>query len=106
MARLFFALVLLTISCVSVCAQEDADVRQMHTIEGNISSVDWVGSVISVNNIVMSVSPDIQIRKGSDTIGLDDVNMGDPVVVTYYIDSSGANRVVNMSVQYSGDFAV
>ncbi|MFA6321737.1 MAG: hypothetical protein WCY36_07790 [Candidatus Omnitrophota bacterium] len=103
MKKILLVLALLVLSG-TLCYSQDGGEHK--TTEGTVSSVDWVGSVIIVNDISISVPSGMSIRKGDDTIGLDDVNIGDPVVVTYYTDSSGNNRAVNVLVQYNGEFAV
>lgn len=103
MKKLIFALAVLMLFCAP-CYSQDGQERK--EVQGSVGSVDWVGSVIMVNDVSILIPPGMSIRKGGDTIGLDDVNIGDPVVVTYYTDPSGANRAVNVVVQYNGDFAV
>ena len=103
MKKLMFTLAVLVLFSASCYSQESGERK---TTEGVVSSVDWVGSVIMVNDMSISIPPGMSIRKGDDTIGLDDVNIGDPVVVTYYTDPSGTNRAENVVVQYNGDFAV
>ncbi|MDD5427993.1 MAG: hypothetical protein PHI58_02020 [Candidatus Omnitrophica bacterium] len=104
MKILFLALAVLTLSCAPSYAQEG---EERKVTEGNISYIDWVGSVIEVNNMTISVPPGMSIRKGnSGVIGLAELNMGDPVVITYYTSSSGENVATNITVQYYGDFAV
>jgi hypothetical protein len=106
MKRLSFLLAALTILTASSYAQDGSESHAVQVAEGSVSSVDWVGAVITVNDMMIYVPPGTAIHKGGDSIGLDEINLGDPVTVTYYDDSSGAHRAVNIIIQYSGDFAV
>ena len=97
-------LVILSAPCYS---QDNSENRALSTVEGGVTSVDWVGAVISVNNnIMISVPSNTVIYKGEDQISLSDVNMGDPVTVTYYDDPPGVHKAFRIIVQYNGDFAV
>ncbi len=87
-------------------AQDSSASRQTQVLEGNISSVDWVGALITVNNAIIYVPLETIIYKGDTPIGLDDINMGDAVTVTYYDDPPGIHKAVSIVVQYNGDFAV
>jgi len=78
----------------------------MRVLEGTITSVDWVGSVMSVNNIRINVPSDIKIYKGNELIPLEDLKTGDSVTVTYYDDPPGVHNAASVTVQYSGDWAV
>ena len=105
--RIVVILAILMGLSVSSYSQDNSGSRAFNTIEGGITSVDWVGAVISVNNNIMIYVPsDTVIYKGDDRIGLNDVNIGDPVTVTYCNDPSGAHIAVRIVVQYNGDFAI
>jgi hypothetical protein len=100
---IFVILIILSVACY---AKDGPGNYKTQVMDGNISSIDWVGSVIAVNNMMIFVPPGARIYKGSDSIGLSAINMGDPVTVTYYNDPAGVHTAVNIVVQYSGDFAV
>jgi hypothetical protein len=104
--RITFALILLVAASFACYAQDNSEPSELNSVEGQITSVDWVGSVISVNGITISVPATATIYKGEDVIGLDEVNAADPAVVTYYDDPPGQHKAVNITIQYSGDWAV
>ena len=105
--RILYVLMLLLILSIPCYSQDNSGNPPVSTIDGSVTSVDWVGAVISVNNnILISVPPDTVIYKGEDSISLTEVNEGDPVTVTYYDDPDGAHKALRIIVQYNGDFAV
>lgn len=104
-AIVLFLTVLLLSGSFCRCASAD-EARQIRTIQGNVSSVDWVGSVIVINDIRLIVLPDTKIYKGNITIPFSDIRVNDAITVTYYRDSSGTFRAISIAVYYGGDFPV
>jgi cell envelope opacity-associated protein A len=47
---------------------------------------------------VFPVTEETEIKKGSEAIGLSNLNVGDPVTIQYYLDSSGAINIVRIDV--------
>ncbi len=80
--------------------------RPTRSIEGNVLSVDWVGSKIVVkvdgnDEMTFTVAEDAQVIRAGETIGLDDLLQNDPVTITYYNASPGP--LVAVSVSDSND---
>jgi preprotein translocase subunit YajC len=96
----FFAL--LTVVCVATLAycQEIAANRQITTISGTLSEVDFVGSTIVVDTggeqVELSVPDDVMITAGSEKLGLVDLGETDPVTVEYYSPSSDQHIAVSI----------
>ncbi|MFA5144034.1 MAG: hypothetical protein WC522_07725 [Candidatus Omnitrophota bacterium] len=103
--RLVSVLTVLILLCASYCQAESED-RALNSIEGAVSSTDWVGAVISVSGMRISVPSGAKISKGEDRVGLADINVGDQVTVTYYDNASGEHVAVRIVIQYRGDWAV
>ena len=106
MKKILTVLAVLAMLGVPGYCQDNSPSHAMQTIEGTITSLDWVGSTIAVNGVTLSVSPNVAIYKGNSQIGLNDMNIGDSVTVRYYDESPGVHKAVNIMVQYSGDFPV
>ncbi len=105
----------LFLSLVFLCALFAAPLCQCQeggvlTVEGEITSVDWVGGVIVVrwlqeeptigyDEIALQVPGDLKIMKGTDTISLEDLNQFDRVAVQYRKSGSiGLPTVISMTV--------
>ena len=104
--RIAYLLLAMMILSIPSFAQDASDGNTMKVIEGTISSVDWVGSVIVINDFRLIVASDVKIYKGNDLIDLGELNTGDAVTATYYDDPPGKHNAVSITVQYSGDWAV
>lgn len=81
----------------------------IYSIEGAISALDWVGSKITVRKInsvgnidyrdlVITVPPDMEIAKDSDTITPGDLEIGDQVTVEYFKDENGDLKAKSITV--------
>ncbi|MDD5136519.1 MAG: DUF5666 domain-containing protein [Candidatus Omnitrophica bacterium] len=106
MARLLSVLMILMALSIPCYCQDESASPALNTTEGTVTSLDWVGEVMSVNDMQVSVPSEARITKGGDRIGLGDINVGDQVTVSYYNDASGRRKAVRIAVQYSGDWAV
>ena len=104
--RILSIFIALIIFSVSAYCQDNSTSHVMHAIEGNITSLDWVGSTIAVNGITLSVPPNADIHKGANQIGLDAIHIGDLVTVTYYDESPGSHKAVTIEAQCNGDCPV
>ena len=102
---LLVLIILLLCLTLPVYCQNNSGNHTMRTTEGNVTSLDWVGSTISVNGIKFSVSSNTDMHKGEDPIGLDSMNVGDSVTVTYYDEPSGIHKTVRIAVRCNGDCA-
>lgn len=86
------------------CYSEDSpEASVTMTVQGSVTAMDWVGSVLAVNDIEFSVPSDVKVVKGSDKIGFSDINVGDSVAVTYSKEKDGSLKAVRIVVAYSGD---
>ncbi|MFA4981483.1 MAG: hypothetical protein WC592_03330 [Candidatus Omnitrophota bacterium] len=97
-------------------ADTDED-RNTVTIEGQISSIDWVGGVITVrwlqydpyikyDEITLSVPRDIKIMKASQPAGFNELSQFDHVTVKYRKDKSvSLPRAVSITVTNAIDIA-
>ena len=101
---LFILIALLTCLTFSAYCQNNPGNHQMQTVQGTVTSLDWVGSLIVVNGIALSVPPDANIYKGNDQIDLIEINENDQVAVTYYDDPPGVHNAATIVVQYTGDW--
>lgn len=90
----------------SYCETE-ASGRQLKTLHGEVSSVDWVGGMLVVKwleeefdayqEITFMVPDEFKISKGAGTIGLADLEIGDNLVVTYYENADGSTELVSIN---------
>jgi len=73
--------------------QERAENRQILTISGTLAKVDFVGSSIVVKagneQMALSVPDDVVITKGTEKLGIEDLEESDPVVIQYFSPSPG-----------------
>jgi len=93
--------------------QDDAYEAGVHTVEGEIVSLDPIGGVIVVrwlqdsptiayDEIALKVPEGLKIMKGTDEIDSEDVNQFDRVTVQYRKSrSDGLPKAVSMTVQSS-----
>ena len=92
------------------CAAQQVNEGRLKSIQGNVKSIDWVGSTLVVSfidekgnprEITFLVPEDLKIARGNEEIGLADVEMGDILNVEYCEVSSGpfmAKSIVNNSL--------
>ncbi len=93
---------LLALACMATFAycQARAEERQISTVSGTLTKVDFVGSAIVVKTgdeqMALSVPDDATITKGTEKIGLEDLEDNDSVTIQYYSFSPGQYAVVNI----------
>jgi len=104
--RISAIVAVMMVLAAQACFQDGPKVYAAESAEGTVSSVDWVGSVIVVDDVRYAVPQDAAIYKGEDAIGLSDINVGDRVTVSYYDDPAGVRKAALITVEYSGDFPV
>lgn len=79
-------------------SQQDAP--RLQSVDGIVSTVDAVGSmiVVLVNNkqVPFTVDKKAKIQRGTDSIYLDDVNQGDAVTLRYYMSPDGTPMVTSI----------
>ncbi len=82
---------------------KDLENSQIYTASGKVIEVDWVKSVISVGTfrgtLAIKVSKDTKITEGTDKVTLSEVEPSDPVIIKYYLDSSGDAQAVSISIE-------
>ena len=100
---LVFLTLLMCFTLPAYC-QNNLGNHTMQTIQGAVTSLDWVGSLMVVNGIAFSVPTDVNIYKGNDQIDLIEINENDQVTVTYYDDPPGVHNAATIVVQYTGDW--
>lgn len=90
--KTFFLALLMSVFVVSFSyCQELTGDRQTQTVDGSVTQTDFVGSTVLVNTIggqlTFTVSNDTVIKRGTEKIGLEDIEIGDPVTVEFYTPS-------------------
>lgn len=89
------------------CYSEDSsEENRTITMQGNVTVIDWVGSVLTVNDTEFSIPSNAEVKKGIDKIDFSDINVGDSVRVTYSKEKDGTLKVSRVVVAYSGDLPV
>jgi hypothetical protein len=95
MSKRIAAIILLVAAFTFPAYCDDSSGKQINSIKGQISHVDWVGDRISVryqenlahDEIVIEVPDSARITKGGNNIKLFDLHLFDSVKVEYYDDS-------------------
>lgn len=84
--------------------QDEAEGRELKTIEGYVTMADDHKSQIkikSVGNRVFSVDKEAAIKAEDDSdIKLSDIGRGDYVAIEYYDEPSGSSVATRVEVQY------
>ena len=96
-----FSIVLVIASMTILCYSEDNTGAM--TMQGKVTSMDWVGSVLVVSNTTFYVPSNVEVVKGSSKISFSEVNVADNVTVTYRKSKNGSLKVIKIVVAYSGD---
>ncbi|MDD5173295.1 MAG: hypothetical protein PHV48_00490 [Candidatus Omnitrophica bacterium] len=87
-------------------SEDSSGENRTMTMQGNVTAIDWVGSVLTVNDMVFFVPSNVKVVKGTDRINFSAINTGDSVKVTYSREKDGSLRVSDIIVAYSGSFPV
>ena len=109
MSKILLVLIAL-VSVASVCFSREASAQsdvsnttapvKTSTITGTITSLDSVGNTLVVRtdsgDVTFSVADDAVITKGSEQVGLQDIETADPVTVDYKTASGGGNVAVKI----------
>lgn len=103
---LLVLMTLLTCLTLPVYCQGNLGNHTMQTMQGAVTSLDWVGSLLVVDGIAFSVPTDANIYKGNDQIDLIEINENDQVTVTYYDDPPGVHNAATIIVQYTGNWDI
>ena len=78
----------------------------LNTIDGTVSSVDVMGSKITikgVNSATFSVPINATIKQDLSDIKLSDIKSGDYVTIGYYDDASGKRQAQTITLDYRKD---
>ena len=88
------------------CAGENT-YKEIKTVDGKIDDIDWAGSKIVVkwldeytNNfrsVMIDVPDNAIIRKGTEDIGLSELEVSDDVTVKYYEDIEGNSVLISLN---------
>jgi hypothetical protein len=98
-----FAFLLFIISATPCYCQDIEEKGRAEEIDGVVNAVDWVGSILVVNDVHLTVPSEAKMYKSNDEIELSDIEVGDQVEVTYRSKPTGENMVESITVQYNGD---
>ena len=110
--KLFLTISVVTVAIAAMvlsggsCSAEDTEDRDMRSMDGNITEVDTFNSTITVkwqdqnligyNYTTFAIPEGMTFYKGSDTVDIFDLNIGDPVTIEYYIDKTGTSKIVRL----------
>ena len=104
MNRINVIFLILSLMFISLALAEDGEDK---TISGTVSATDWVKSVVSVryadpytgntDEILLRVTSDSELTRGTESISLSDVEQSDPVTVTYYKDGLSGLKIRSLS---------
>ena len=92
-------------AAINCYSEDSSEVNETLTVQGNVTAIDWVGSVLTVNDMVFSIPSNMEIVKGADTISFSDVNVGDSVTIAYVKEKDGSLKAARIVVAYSGELS-
>ena len=93
-------------SAIHCYSEDSSEVNGTITVQGNVTAIDWVGSVLTVNDIIFSIPSNVKVVKGTENIGFPDIDVGDSVAVTYSKEKDGSLKAVRIVVTYSGELPI
>jgi len=90
-------------------SQQDYNQQDVLTLRGQITQVDWPASAITVrylqtkdyvsfDEVTFFVPANIHIVRGSSTINLSQLQIGDQITIEYVNTSPGPLKVISMTV--------
>ena len=94
-------LIMMTLSGPGRTYCEEAK-RDLKTMSGSVSNVDWVGSLITVSGeyeMTFVILPNTKITREAESSSLLDINTGDYVVVKYCDSPTGEYQAVWISLE-------
>ena len=98
-------LMLITAGTAAHCYPEDgSEENRVTAVQGNVTAINWVGSVITINDIELSVPSNVEVRKGTEKTGFSDINVGDSATAVYSKEKDGSLKAIRIVVAYSGEF--
>lgn len=106
-AIFIIALMVLSSSASGRC-EDPPDFREIKTIEGQVSDIDWAGSKMVVRwldqqdstyyETSMAVPDEAEMTKGADIIGFSELEVADNVTARYYEDRDGNAILISLNV--------
>ncbi|MFA5356257.1 MAG: hypothetical protein WC301_02460 [Candidatus Omnitrophota bacterium] len=99
-AVLFGFFLLLSASGLSYCQEE---VQQYATMEisGSVAQIDTISGKIALDVYdgikLFFVGDETKITRGVDDISINDIQIGDPLSIVYYIDTEGDYQALRIS---------
>lgn len=94
--------ILITVFIVpSAYCQEKSENHVIKTIAGTVINVDAAGNIITIRTedqqqMAFFVSEKVTITQQTHTIGLMDIEQSNPVIIQYYVSTSGKMTVVSI----------
>jgi hypothetical protein len=100
-------IILIMAGAAAHCYSEDSsEANETMAMQGNVTAIDWVGSVLTISDTEFSVPSNVKVIKGTEKIGFSDINVGDSVTVTYSRGKDGSLKAIRIVVAYSGEFPI
>jgi hypothetical protein len=104
MNRISVIFLALSFMIISSVLADDSDDK---TISATVSSIDWIKSGLSaryadpytgnMDEVILRVTGDSELTRGTDSISLSDIEQGDPISVTYYKDDLSGMKIRRLS---------
>jgi hypothetical protein len=96
---------LIAFSCSGYC-QDSTDESKADIVKGVVAAVDWVAGILvvrtmdfgNIDEITFEVPDDVEITKGTNSIGFSSINLTDPVRVEYLGNSFSGLKAVRIMV--------
>lgn len=99
-------MVMMTGADIDCYSEDGSEVIGPMTMQGNVTAIDWVGSVLTVNDTEFSVPSNMEVRKGAEKTTFSDIDIGDSVTVTYIKDKDGSLKATKVVIAYSGEMPI
>jgi hypothetical protein len=97
---IIFALLIVAGMATFAYCQEKAENRQISTISGTLTNIDFVSSTIVLKTdneqMTLSVPDDAIITKGAEKLGIEGLGETDSVTVQYYSSAPGQYSVASI----------
>jgi hypothetical protein len=96
------------IACFLPAYGENAAAQRVtHTVSGRILQIDWVGSRLTIElsessrnpraQMVFMLPANVEFLRGTESIGLSDIDQDDDVEVEYYVNAQGENEAITIA---------
>lgn len=110
MSRILGVVLIMTFGVITIAfngySQSAVEQEVIEEIEGAVTEIDVIGGLLVVEGLNthwhteemrFKVPDGLKIVQGTEDVGLQDLNISDPVVVRYYRNSSGELVVVSIT---------